>query len=103
MVRFDAICLCSFLVAEHACCNNNHEGNSAAADKRRPRRTGKAGNQISKQADDGNQGSIGQLGCHVAQVVTFRTSRRKDGGVRNRLDVVAVYRASKRCSDGNQE
>ena len=55
MVRFDAICLCSFLVAEHACCNNNHEGNSDAADKRRPRRTGKAGNQISKQADDGNQ------------------------------------------------
>ena len=59
-MRFDAIRLCSFLVAEHARCNNNHEGNSDTADKRRPRRTGKAGNQISKQADDGNQGSASQ-------------------------------------------
>lgn len=63
MVRFDAICLCSFLVAEHACCNNNHEGNSDTADKRRPRRTGEAGKQIPKQADDGNQGSVGKLDC----------------------------------------
>lgn len=29
--------LCSFLVAEHARCNNDNEGNSDAADKRRPR------------------------------------------------------------------
>ena len=29
----DAICLCSFLVAEHACCNNNPEGNGDTADK----------------------------------------------------------------------
>ena len=103
MVRFDAICLCGFLVAEHACCNNDNEGNSDTADKRRPRRTGEAGNQISKQADDGNQGSVGQLGCHVTQVVTFRTSRRKDGGVGNGRDVVTIYCAGKRCADGDQE
>lgn len=29
--------LCSFLVAEHARCNNDNEGNGDAADKRRPR------------------------------------------------------------------
>lgn len=29
--------LCSFLVAEHARCNNDNEGNDDAADKRRPR------------------------------------------------------------------
>lgn len=29
--------LCSFLVAEHARCNNDNEGDSDAADKRRPR------------------------------------------------------------------
>ena len=30
-------CLCSFLVAEQARCNNDNEGDSDAADKRRPR------------------------------------------------------------------
>lgn len=29
--------LCGFLVAEHARCNNDNEGNDDAADKRRPR------------------------------------------------------------------
>lgn len=29
--------LCSFFVAEHARCNNDNEGDSDAADKRRPR------------------------------------------------------------------